>query len=42
MRDVKWFVYSQIMDRSDNMGGGDSTCGNEDYERQTKSNLLHD
>jgi hypothetical protein len=40
-RDARWFVYSQVMDRNDNMGGGDSTCGNGNYERQTKSSLLH-
>jgi hypothetical protein len=24
------------------IGGGDSTCGNGDYKRQTKSSLVHD
>jgi hypothetical protein len=33
MWDARWFVYPQIMDRSDNMGGKDLTCGNENYER---------
>jgi len=30
------------MEKSANMGGGDSTCGNGDYKRQTKSSLVHD
>ncbi len=30
------------MDRTDHMGGGDSTCGNGNYERQAKSSLVHD
>jgi hypothetical protein len=29
------------MDRNDHMGGGDSTCGNGNYERQAKSSLVH-
>ncbi len=41
MKDARWFVYPWIMDRNDNIGGGDSTCGNGDYKRQTKSNLVH-
>ncbi len=32
-RNVRWFVYPQIMDGSDNMGGGDSSYGNGDYKR---------
>jgi hypothetical protein len=30
------------MDRFDNMGGGDSACGNGDHERQTKPSLVDD
>jgi hypothetical protein len=41
-RDARWFVYPRIMDKNDNMGGGDSTCGNGDYERQAKLSLGHD
>jgi len=39
--DVRWFVYPQIMDKSDNMGGGDSACGNGNYKRQTMLSLVH-
>jgi len=30
------------MDKFDNMGGGDSACGNGDHERQSKPSLVHD
>jgi len=30
------------MDGSGHMGGGDSTYGNGDYERQTMSSWMHD
>ncbi len=33
MRNARQFVYPQIMDGSGHMGGGDSICGNGDYER---------
>jgi len=39
---AKQFVYPRIMDGSGHMGGGDSTCGNGDYERQTMSSWMHD
>jgi hypothetical protein len=29
------------MDKNDNMGGGDLACGNGNYERQAKLNLVH-
>jgi hypothetical protein len=32
-RDASQFVYPRIMDGSDNLGGGDSTCDNGNYER---------
>jgi len=41
MWDARWFVYPWIMDRNDNMGGGDSAYVNENYERQTKLSLVH-
>ncbi len=41
MRNAR-FVYPRIMDGSGHMGGGDSTCGNGDYERQAMSNWVHD
>ncbi len=31
-RNARQFVYPRIMDRSGHMGGGDSTCGDGDYE----------
>jgi hypothetical protein len=36
-RNARQFVYPRIMDGSGHMGGGDSTCGNGDYERQAMS-----
>ncbi len=33
-RNARQFVYPRIMDGSGHMGGGDSTFGNGDYERQ--------
>jgi hypothetical protein len=29
------------MDLSDNVGGGNPICGNENYENEIKSNLVH-
>jgi hypothetical protein len=29
------------MDKNDNVGGGNSACGNGNYERQTKLSLVH-
>ncbi len=40
-RNVKQFVYPRIMNGSGHMGGGDSTFGNGDYERQAMSNWVH-
>ncbi len=34
MRNARQFVYPRIMDGSGHMGGGDSTCGNGNYEKQ--------
>ncbi len=31
-RDASWLVYPWIMDRFDNMGGGDLGCGNGDHK----------
>ncbi len=41
-KNVRQFVYPRIMDGSGHMGGGDSTCGNGDYERQATSSWVHD
>jgi hypothetical protein len=40
-RIARQFVYPRIMDGSGHMGGGDSTCGNGDYEGQAMSNWVH-
>ncbi len=40
-RNARQFVYPRIMDGSGHMGGGDSTCGNGDYEGQAMSNWVH-
>ncbi len=40
-RNARQFVYPRIMDGSGHMGGGDSTFGNGDYERQAMSNWVH-
>jgi len=42
MRNARQFVYPRIIDGSGHMGGGDSTCGNGDYERQAMSSWMHD
>jgi len=42
MRNARQFVYPRIMDGNGHMGGGDSTCGNGDYERQAMSSWMHD
>jgi hypothetical protein len=41
MWDAGWFVYPQIMDRSDNMGERYLACDNRNYEKQTKLSLVH-
>ncbi len=41
-RNARQFVYPRIIDGSGHMGGGDSTCGNGDYERQAMSSWMHD
>jgi len=41
-KNAKQFVYPRIMDGSGHMGGGDSTCGNGDYERQAMLSWVHD
>ncbi len=41
MRNARQFVYPRIMDGSGHMGGGDSTCGDGDYEGQAMSNWVH-
>ncbi len=33
MRDARWLVYPWIMDRFDDMGGGDLACDNGNHER---------
>jgi hypothetical protein len=40
-RNARQFVYPRIMDGNGHMGGGDSTFGNGDYERQAMSNWVH-
>jgi hypothetical protein len=41
MWDARWFVYPQIMNKSDNMSAKDSACGNRNYDMQAMSNLVH-
>jgi hypothetical protein len=41
-RNARQFVYPRIMDGSGHMGGGDSTCGDGDYEGQAMSSWVHD
>ncbi len=40
-RNARQFVYPRIMDGSGHMGGGGSTFGDGDYERQAMSNWVH-
>jgi hypothetical protein len=41
MRNARQFVYPRIMDGNGHIGGGDSTCGNGDYEKQAMSSWMH-
>jgi hypothetical protein len=42
LRNARQFIYPRIMDRSGHLGGGGSTSGNKDYERQAMSSWVHD